>query len=60
MMKKKTLKRLTLHRETLSVLDAAQLQAAAGAGPTLSCYRSCDVPCRTVERSYCVGVCQPL
>lgn len=56
-MKKKTLKRLTLHRETLSTLDATKLQGVVGA--TGSCVRSCDLPCQTIEKSYCVGVCPP-
>lgn len=56
-MKKKALKRLTLHRETLSTLDAVELQEVAGA--TRSCARSCDLPCQTNEWSACVGVCPP-
>ncbi|HEX3554936.1 MAG TPA: hypothetical protein VIA62_17060 [Thermoanaerobaculia bacterium] len=63
-MKKRVAKRLALNRETLMGLEATTLDRVAGAiagnGPTLSCYHSCDVPCQTNERSYCVGICKPL
>lgn len=55
-MRKKSPKKLTLHRETLAYLDDLHLAAAPGAGPchasgscpppsTQACSDSCALPC---------------
>ena len=46
---KKTLKKLTLHRDTLRSLEETGLQPVAGGGPTAT---DCSVTCRAVQTSF--------